>query len=581
MSLFGASETVQSSSTNTGAARSGEIEDAHFVLSPSGFITVWPAAAEMLTSFSAAFALNKHLDLIFASTDHVSKPSRRLLETACTCGMAQEEGWNGRKDGSSYRASLHLTAIRDEEGRIAAIAAHLRNLSFHQKSKELSWLLNLLVSTVKDYAIFMLDPNGLILTWNTGAQRMKLYTKEEIVGRHFSILYTADDIAIGKPGSLLRIAMECGSATCEGWRMRKDGTIFWASVVITALIHPESKALLGFAKVVRDLTERQLAEKQLVESFAESSRRQAEFLASVSHEVRTPLSGVVGMSELLASTSLDETQRGYVHWLRRSAMDLIALISDILDTSKIEAGKLELDRRPFVLRELLNDMLEYGLACLGQKMAVQFRPQIDGVPMDLCILGDRGRLRQIITNLLSNASKFTNSGSISLIAEIVNKDTDSVVVHFGVTDTGIGISEEDQTRLFLPYSQIRTAQQASFHGTGLGLTIAKSPAQLMQGDISLKSIAGQGTVFTFDLQFQKVKSEASVSEQIEVKFAGHALVVDDNELNRIIASRILELLGCTAVAVDGGITAIEEVQRGHFDIILSKEKIDAFRLIVG
>ena len=544
-------------------------DDAHFIVSASGEVVSWPTTSEKLTSFCSADAIGRNIDFLFACADTEPNPSSGLFETVCTHGTTDFEGWMARKDGSSFRGVLHLLAVKDTGGKVVGVAAHLRDQSFQHKADEHSWLLNLLVSTVKDYAIFMLDPKGFVITWNAGAERMKLYKQTEIIGHHFSILYTSDDVDSGKPDSLLRIATERGSVEIEGWRRRKDGTTFWASVVITALFHPVTKALVGFAKVVRDLTERRCTEDLMKANVEESLRRQSEFLASVSHEVRTPLNGVIGMVELLARTALDTVQRSYVDWLRKSGTDLIGLINDILDASKIEAGKMELDEQPFRLRELLDDMLEYALACLSQKAAVQFRPQLDGIPPDLYVLGDRGRLRQILSNLLSNASKFTYAGSVSLQTKIVEQQENNVLVQFRVSDTGIGIAKEDQVKLFAPYAQVRRAQRASLHGTGLGLNISKRLCELMKGSITLESVHGRGSVFSFEITFQRVNDRTLRSEDVVQSLQGHALVVDDNVISRVITSRLVELLGCTVKTVESGEAAIEELRSGHFDIVLS------------
>ena len=491
-----------------------------------------------------------------------------LLQKAARTGFTEENSLILRKALPPFQGCLRLVSVPGEHGLVLSYAAHLRDVSVLEKAHQRSWLLSLLVSTVKDYAIFMLDPTGHVLTWNAGAQRLKYYTEEEIVGKHFSTFYTQPDIDSGKPEMELRTATAVGSYEDEGWRLRKDGSTFWANVIITAVFHPVTHALLGFAKVTRDLTERRRAEEHLVTSFRDSAQRKAEFIASTSHEIRTPLNGVIGMAELLASTSLDDTQRSYVRWIEKSGTDLIQLINDILDVSKIEAGKMELDEQPFLLRTLLADMQDYALAAITQKSELQFRPLFDHIEADLMVVGDRGRLRQVLTNLLSNATKFTKTGFVCLRADILEKDANHLLVRFNVSDTGIGISEEDQARLFVPYAQVRAAQNSGLHGTGLGLAIAKRLVQLMRGELKIESAPGEGTIFFFDIPLQVPMTPILDEDRAMHPLAGHALIADDNEVNRLIMSRLIGLIGCTSTVVESGADAIAALKKESFDVIL-------------
>lgn len=229
---------------------------------------------------------------------------------------------------------------------------------------EATELYRLLVESVRDYAIFALDPTGRVITWNAGAERLKGYRANEIIGKHFSTFYPPEDLAADKPAMELEVAIRDGRLEDEGWRVRQDGTLFWANVVITAL-RDDTGALVGFAKVTRDLTERRRAELRAIEDARQlaeieaSNRAKGQFLASISHELRTPLNAIGGYAELIEmglGGSVTEQQRMYLVRIRHSQQHLLRIINDLLNYSRIEAGKLEYDRRPVSLASVVENV---------------------------------------------------------------------------------------------------------------------------------------------------------------------------------------------------------------------------------
>src|SRR6185436_12937826 len=273
----------------------------------------------------------------------------------------------------------------------------------------------LMIDAVKDYAIFMLDPAGYIASWNQGAQRIKGYTADEIIGRHFSVFYTDDANAIGHPQHELEVAAEEGRFEEEGWRIRKDGSRFWANVVITA-VRDEDKTLIGFAKVTRDLTERReaeqrrLADARRIAEAESANAAKAEFLTAMSHELRTPLNAIGGYTELLSlglGGPVTAEQGDYLERIRLSQQHLMGIITDLLNFSRIEAGHLTYDIAPVPLISVINAVVPL---VQPQAEAKGVSLTADPTNSDCVALADRAKVDQIILNILSNAVKFTNSG---------------------------------------------------------------------------------------------------------------------------------------------------------------------------
>jgi PAS domain S-box-containing protein len=358
----------------------------------------------------------------------------------------------------------------------------------------------LLVSSVRDYAIFAMDPTGHIVTWNAGARRIKGYEPEEIIGQHFSTFYPPEDIAAGKPTWELEEAAREGRVQDEGWRLKKDGTRFWANVVITAL-RDESGQLVGFAKVTRDLTERREAEQRAIEdarrvAVAETANRaKTEFLTMMSHELRTPLNAIAGYADLLAlgiGGKLSEDQKQYVDRIRRSQQHLLAIISDLLDFGRIEAGEVAYEIGPVSLGAVID-----AVHPMIEPQAAERRLTIDRAACrpEIVALADRARVQQIILNLLSNAVKFTAPGGRVTVS---CQATDGSVM-LSVRDNGIGIAADELESIFEPFVQLGRSLTTGHEGTGLGLAIGRDLARAMQGDLAAESTRGVGSVFTLTL----------------------------------------------------------------------------------
>ncbi|KAF5639444.1 histidine kinase tcsA [Fusarium tjaetaba] len=370
-----------------------------------------------------------------------------------------------------------------------------------------SWLpiddaFRILVQAVKDYAIFLLDTRGNVMTWNTGAELNKGYKKEEIIGKHFTKFYGEEDIQSRKPERELEICLREGRVEDEGWRYRKDGSRFWANVVITAIY--KNDIHVGFGKVTRNLTERKEAELRLTAAYEESTKLKNDFLANMSHEIRTPMHGVLSACSLLLDSRLTEEQRETANMIQESGHVLLRIINDILDYSKIAAGT-------FPIR---NERLDIANVITSAVRRVQTTVQ-PGVSLKLQLSsnlpkwaeGDALRYRQIFENILGNAVKFTEKGYISVHASLLASDETSHTIQTEVWDTGHGVTEIDVKELFKPFTQLDTPHQKRRPGTGLGLSIAKSLVELLGGSIGYKpNPERQGSIFWFSFKVKKISS---------------------------------------------------------------------------
>jgi PAS domain S-box-containing protein len=368
---------------------------------------------------------------------------------------------------------------------------------------------------------------------------------------------------------------------------RPDGQVRWLSTTEVPLRDVQGK-VMGFVGISRDITDRKLAEIELANAkrAAESANRvKSEFLANMSHEIRTPMNGVIGMTELVLDTELSPDQREHVETIRTSAETLLTVINDILDFSKVEAGKLDLDLIPFALRDGLDETtrtLAFRADQKGLELTCDIRPE---VPEQ--VIGDPSRLRQILMNLASNAIKFTERGEVALRVEVESQAGDSVVLHFSVRDTGIGIPQDKHRLIFEAFSQADTSTSRRFGGTGLGLTISSRLVAIMNGRIWLESEPGQGSTFHFTAQLGIAERKAE-RPRMAPRLEGTAvLVVDDNVTNRRILGETLGRWGARVTEAESAaaaMAALEEADKKNdpFALMLTDVQMpgkDGFELV--
>jgi PAS domain S-box-containing protein len=425
----------------------------------------------------------------------------------------------------------------------------------------------LLVEGVKDYAILMLDPDGMIVSWNAGAERIKGYRAEEAMGRHFSLFYTQEAIDDGHPEMELRVASAEGRFEEEGWRVRKDGTRFWASVLITALVREDGE-LRGFAKITRDLTERRIEsqERERLQLLAEAaSRAKTEFLSRMSHELRTPLNAVLGFAQLLGLDALRPEQREAVDHIQRAGELLLSLIDEVLDISMIEANRLALSLEPIQIDALVRQCLQ-----IIAPLAAEHGIQIVAPPQqyaDGYAVADQQRLKQALLNLLSNAVKYNSPhGTIWLTVAI---DDGRAVISVG--DSGRGIAPESIERLFVPFERLG-AEQGDIAGTGLGLSLSKRLVELMGGTLTVQSEVGRGSVFHITLESTTEPVCADEPAPVGVTPAdmtATVLYIEDNLANLRLVERILAHVGnMEVISAMQGKLGLELARAHRPDLIL-------------
>ena len=473
-----------------------------FAMNRDGVIITWNAGAERLHGYSSADVIGKHASILYPKEAVADEKPARDLAIVEKKGRLEEEGWRERKDGTRIHLNMITTVLRDDDGGVIGYTRVSRDLSYRGRTdsslRESEERFRLLVQSVKDYGIFMLDPDGVVVSWNEGASRIKGYSAQEIIGRHFSTFYPEEDKA--KPAWELQIARKEGRYEEEGWRVRKDGTRFWANIVITSLYNPAGD-VVGFAKVTRDLTERRAAEERALADArrvaeAESANRaKSEFLAAMSHELRTPLNAIAGYVDLLSMGirgPVNEQQVDDLNRIRRSQQHLLAIINDLLNFSRIEAGRITYDKVPVVVSEVIESirpMIE------PQADARSLRLEWPSISDSPVVCADRQKFEQIMINLLTNAVKFTPvNGSVRTAC--TEADGNAVIT---VTDSGPGIPVEKLEAIFEPFVQVGRSLSSSQEGVGLGLAISRDLARAMGGEITVQSDFGKGAEFVLKL----------------------------------------------------------------------------------
>ena len=423
-------------------------------------------------------------------------------------------------------------------------------------------MLRLLVENVRDYAIFMLDPGGHVASWNSGAEHIKGYTRDEILGRHFSIFYTPDAIARHWPQHELAAALDQGRFEDEGWRLRKDGTTFWANVVITP-VYDYDQRLRGFAKITRDLTARRKTEE-----LQRSERRMNEFLAMLAHELRNPLAPIQSALEV-AERKPDDPQASA--WARkiiqRQTTHLSRLVDDLLDVSRITRGQVTLRREPVDVQATVSQVVE-SLRPRVEARHLMIDVRLPAGP-PLQIEADPTRVAQVLSNLVDNAVKYTPDGGRIVVSVTVVDDFASITV----TDSGIGMSADLVPRVFELFVQGERGLDRREGGLGVGLTIAKRLAELQGGTLSAGS-AGPGLGSRFMLQLPLVHGK--VDAQPAVSAANHAassrrkrvMIVDDNLDAAETLAALVDLLGHTPLVAHDGEQALRLATASAPDVIL-------------
>jgi PAS domain S-box-containing protein len=585
-----------------------------FMLDPDGHVLTWNAGAQRFKGYQADEIIGQHFSRFYPPEALARGLPDLELRVASETGVFEDEGWRVRKDGSLFWANVVITAMRDAQGELVGFAKVTRDLTQRRGHEEdlrrSEERFRLLVEGVADYAIFMLDPNGQVSTWNSGAERIKGYTATEIIGQHFSVFYPDEVRESRWPEHELQVAAEKGSFNDIGWRLRKDGTTFWANVTITALRDDTGK-LLGYAKLTRDLSaakqieamesanqqrEEMLdAERSARMTAQRATRLKDEFLATLSHELRTPLSAILGWTQVLlrgATPKGPEEQKRAIEVIDRNARAQVKLIDDLLDLSRIMTGKLRLDLHQVSFSSVVEAAVDSAKPAADAK-GIRLKA-ILGAGQDI-VSGDNARLQQVVWNLLTNAIKFTpKGGQVQVLLQRVNSH-----LELSVSDTGIGIPPNYLPHVFDRFSQKDTSTTRAFGGLGLGLAICKQLVELHGGVITAVSEGeGKGTTFSVDLPLSIVRlddqsaprlhptaeRETEPREMLSLpRLDGvHVFAVDDEPDARELLRTLLEDQGAKVASFASAEDALAALKTGKPTVLIcdvGMPKMDGYQLI--
>ena len=457
-------------------------------------------------------------------------------------------------------------------------------------------LLRNLIDSMQDL-IFYKDPEGRYLGCNRAFADFTGIPEAELLGKRDAEIFTdswLDQLAIGGDQAAAReewrhvfTVLEDRFApgevrAREGWLYRREGQRIYLETRKMGYYGPRGE-IIGYLGVSRDLTERKLLENVLIEAREKAeaaNRAKSEFLANMSHEIRTPMNAILGLNHLLLKTELGPRQRDQAQKVQAAAQNLLGIINDILDLSKIEAGRLQMEQIPFDLGEIgasLATLLGVRAQEKGLELSLNL-PELPGL-----LIGDPLRLEQILLNLAGNALKFTEAGRVTIGAELLSQNAERLTLCFSVSDTGIGIAPEQQNKLFSAFSQADSSTTRRYGGTGLGLTISRHLVSMMQGEIGFESEPGRGSRFWFRVDFawralgaepveplRPERSEAALAAALDPVRGAHLLLVEDNEINQQVARELLEAEGFVVEVASNGAQALARLSQAdtRYDLVL-------------
>ena len=537
------------------------IDYAIYMLDPNGFVTSWNAGAERIKGFQTEEIVGKHFSTFYTPEDREAGMPQKVLDTAKREGKYVGEGWRVRKDGTRFWASVVVDRINDEKGNLLGFAKITRDMTdqrdAHHALIEAERRFRILVQGVTDYAIFMLDPDGRVANWNAGAERIKGYSPEEIVGEHFSRFYTAEDRDSGVPDRALAAAREAGRYESEGWRVRKDGTRFWASVVLDA-IHDDEGKLVGFAKITRDMTEKREAQLRLEESREQLFRSQkmealGQLTGGLAHDFNNLLTAILGACELaLRNINDPDKVKRMLDGVRGSAQRGASLTKQLLAFARAQP----LEIKQIDLKTFFSDVTTLVRPSLRSDIEVVTEISDQLWPID----ADAGALELALLNLAFNArDAMKDSGTLKISAhnEVLDGKPEGlrgehVVVR--VSDTGTGMPREVMDRVFEPFFTTKSFGE----GTGLGLSQVFGFAKQIGGAVEVESELGKGSTFCIYLPASR-GAEAAHTRINGTRTLGRVLIVEDDTFVAELAADMLAELGFETTIAHSAKEALEQL----------------------
>ena len=550
----------------------GVIDYAIYMLDPGGRVVSWNPGAEQIKGYTAAEIIGEHFSRFYTDEDRAAGLPQQSLRIAAETGRFKIEAWRQRKDGGRFWATVVIDPIY-QAGKLVGFAKITRDITGQREAQqalmESERRFRLLVQSVVDYAIYMLSPSGIVTNWNMGAERIKGYSSAEVLGRHFSTFYTPEDIEAGAPARALETARREGRYESEGWRVRKDGNRFWASVVIDAIY--DAGELVGFAKITRDLTERREAQLQLEQSreqLFQSQKMEAvgQLTGGLAHDFNNLLAGISGSLDLLklrvSQGRISELDR-YITTAKGSADRAAALTHRMLAFARRQA----LDPRPTDPHRLIGGMEELVQRTVGPQTRV--RTSFATAPW--IILCDPNQLENAILNLCINARDAMPDGGEILVA-VANIALDGFAarmrdltpgdyVSISISDTGQGMTPEVAARAFDPFFTTKPLGM----GTGLGLSMTYGFARQSGGQVRIHSQPGEGTTVRlllprYDGAAERQALQAELGNPAWAGAGETVMIVDDEPTVRMLVSEILQDLGYAAIEQSEGASALKQLQ---------------------
>jgi len=541
------------------------VDYAIYMLDPKGFVTSWNAGAERIKGFQTEEIIGKHFSLFYTEEDREAGMPQKVLETARKEGKYAGEGWRVRKDGSHFWASVVVDRIQDEKGKLLGFAKITRDMTEQRQTQqallESERRFRILVQGVTDYAIFMLDPEGNVANWNAGAERIKGYSPDEIIGQHFSRFYTREDFDAGVPHNAIETARTTGRYEAEGWRVRKDGSRFWAIVVIDA-IRDEDGELIGFAKITRDMTEKREARLRLDESREQLFRAQkmealGQLTGGLAHDFNNLLTAILGACELaLRNIGDPDKVKRMLDGVRGSAQRGANLTKQLLAFARAQP----LEIKQIDLKQFFSDVATLVRPSLRSDIDVVTEISDQLWPID----ADAGALELALLNLAFNARDAMTAGGtlrISVHNEVLHNEVEGLNgehVVLRVSDTGSGMPPEVMDRVFEPFFTTKSFGE----GTGLGLSQVFGFAKQIGGAVTVDSKLGEGATFAIYLP----ASRGANADQTRVNGAralGRVLVVEDDTFVAELASGMLHELGFESTVTHSAKEALDRLAGGE------------------